>query len=143
MKNQNLLGKKKAPTVVVSSDLLGHGFKVSGDMSKEFKECMASLKSVPKLFKLVRNNALRVLRRSAKPVRFKSRTTKGTGVAITIEPSDGLLRFCAAIRTFKLNLLAVEHSAHNFNGGRWPNDPKLSHGHWRPGFDCNLDSQSS
>ncbi len=24
-----------------------------------------------------------------------------------------------------------------------PNDPKLNHGHWRPGSECNLDSQSS
>ena len=24
-----------------------------------------------------------------------------------------------------------------------PNDPKLSHGHWRPGCECNLESQSS
>jgi hypothetical protein len=24
-----------------------------------------------------------------------------------------------------------------------PNDPKLSHGHWRPSSECNLDSQSS
>ena len=24
-----------------------------------------------------------------------------------------------------------------------PNDPKLSRGHWQPGSDCNLDSQSS
>jgi hypothetical protein len=24
-----------------------------------------------------------------------------------------------------------------------PNDPKLSHGHWKPGFACNLDFQIS
>ena len=114
---KNKLNHKLKPAVAVgSSELLGHRLVITGD-KKEWDECMAEIKSAAKL----PNHIFRLVKRLAKPGRLRSSTARGAGVTVTLQPSDGLALLCAAIRTFKLNLLAVEHSAHNFNGGRWPN----------------------
>jgi len=82
--------------------------------TKEWAACMSELKTLPNLAHRVLRHARRLLRLSSKPGRFKVRAARGTRITAAIEPSDGLRQLCMAIRTLKLNLLVIEHSAHNF-----------------------------
>jgi hypothetical protein len=89
--------------------------------TKEWADCMSELKTLPNLTHRVLRHARRLLRLSAKPGRFKVRAATRTRITAAIEPSDSLRQLCLAIRTLKLNLLVIEHSAHNFMYVNKPN----------------------
>jgi len=136
MQNHN---KPQGTPRIGSSAVLGDTFAITLD-KKEWDKCMAEIKSASELPKLV----LDIIQRLAKPGSFRLRSTTGASVVIALQPSDALAQLCAAIRTLKLNLLVIKHGAHKSKvRAVSPNDPKLSHGHWRLAHDCNLDFQIS